>query len=402
MAQFFQRNAQYLILFSYSLSYFTIFFINPFLSLNIALGSHPLALILASIIYIAPIFAQMSTYHFFRKMVERTMNIKQLILLGYGSASIQMLILFLLVNSGASDLITSVVVLLFNFVNVAYVPSIKSYLATTSGSEKGKILSRFGLFGTLSFGFGILLGGISYSFISIRFMLLIAFFVSLVAIIIIYFIPIPKGFELKQLIPGQNLAINEPSLKSKISQKIHNSAFSLRFGLIYQFILSVISSTFFSMLAPYLNQIGYASYVYGIANFSAMALGILILSLAGKMIDRYGPDFMYHYGWLSYFLVYALLLTTQNIIIIIIIWSWPAYVFVLGTEYLAATQSKSGEVLKSMTRSDVARASGVVCGNIIGGIIATFYGFQFVMWFSAVGCLCIGVFLIGYNFRQKR
>jgi len=155
-------------------------------------------------------------------------------------------------------------------------------------------------------------------------------------------------------------------------------------------------------LAPYLNQIGYPSFVYGIANFLAMLFGVIILTQAGKLLDRRGPEFMYHYGWISYGLVYALLLTTTNIVVIIIIWAWPAYVFILGTEYIAATKSKKGEILKSMTWSDVSRAGGVVCGNITGGILATFFGFRGVLMFSAIGCLCCGLFLVIYSKMVKK
>lgn len=396
------RRHQFFLLLSYSLSYFTIFYINPFMSLNIALGSHQFALILAALIYIAPLAAQMSTYHLFRRIVERTMNIKLLVTIGYCSAATQMLVLYFMVGNHASDTATALVVLGFNLLNVAYVPSIKSYLATVSGLEKGKMLGRFSLFGTLSFGFGILLGGISYTFLSIHIMLLIALFVAILSIILISLIPIPSGNQLKQLILEQDTSAENAESSSKIPQKIHETRFSLRFGLIYQFVLSLISSTFFSMLAPYLNQIGYPSYVYGIANFLAMILGVIILSQAGKMLDRYGPEFMYHYGWISYGLVYALLLTTTNIIVIILIWAWPAYVFILGTEYLAATKSKKGEILKSMTWSDVSRAGGVVCGNITGGIIATFFGFQGVLMFSAIGCVGCGLFLIIYSKMLKK
>ncbi len=329
------------------------------------------------------------------------MNIKLLVTIGYGSASIQMLVLYFMVGNGASDTATAIIVLCFNLLNVAYVPSIKSYLAAVSGLEKGRMLGRFSLFGTLSFGFGILLGGISYTFLSIHTMLFIALCVSALSLIIIVFIPIPKGAQLKQLILEQqtNAESAESSSNTHNPERSpnHKSILSLRFGLGYQFVLSLISSTFFSMLAPYLNEIGYPSYIYGIANFAAMILGVVVLSQAGKLIDRYGPDFMYHYGWISYGLVYALLLTTTNIIVIVLIWSWPAYVFILGTEYLAATKSKKGEILKSMTWSDVSRAGGVVCGNITGGVLATFFGFRGVLLFSAIGCLCCGLFLLVYK-----
>jgi predicted MFS family arabinose efflux permease len=219
-------------------------------------------------------------------------------------------------------------------------------------------------------------------------MIIIASLIAFISLILIHLIQIK---------------IEKPIIETKVipdvsdMEKIPRSTLSFRFGVRFQLIFSIVSSAFFSMLAPYLDGIGYPPYIYGIANFCAMILGVIILSQVGKLMDKYGPDFLYHYGWIAYGLVYLFLLTTQNVVIIILIWAWPAYVFILATEYLAATDSAPKDVLKSMTWAEVSRAGGVVIGNLIGGFIAVFYSFRAVMMFSAIGCLSLGLFLIVYQ-----
>ena len=183
---------QWVLLLAYSCSYFTILYINPFISLDVALGSENFALILAAIIYSAPMIAQISTYHLFRTLVERTLNIKLLIYIGFGAAAAQMLVLYILTGMNISNLGIALVVLCFNFVVVSYIPTIKSYLSLTSTQSKGKILARFNMFHTISYGIGMLLGGFSYNYLSIRTMLLIAFFVALLAIFMLMFVLFKK------------------------------------------------------------------------------------------------------------------------------------------------------------------------------------------------------------------
>lgn len=107
------------------------------------------------------------------------------------------------------------------------------------------------------------------------------------------------------------------------------------------------------------------------------------------------------YGWISYGLVYLFLLLTQNVFLIILVWSWPAYVFVLGTELIAASSKNRNEVLKAMTFSDIMRSGGMVVGCILGGIIATFLSFKGVIIFGAVGCLVIGITLISIQLLKS-
>ncbi len=92
-----------------------------------------------------------------------------------------------------------------------------------------------------------------------------------------------------------------------------------------------------------------------------------------------------------YALVYLFLLLTQNLVLIFIIWLWPAYPFFMATEYLASFNVAKDQAIRNMAKATFARSAGMVVGIILGGWIALIGGFSLAIQFALWGSVVMGV-----------
>jgi MFS family permease len=94
------------------------------------------------------------------------------------------------------------------------------------------------------------------------------------------------------------------------------------------------------------------------------------------------------------------------LVIIILIWAWPAYVFTLSSEYLASEEKNPTQSLRNMTKANLSITGGVVAGQILGGILMIKGSYRDVLWFALSGSILMGLILlivsIFQHFVKKR
>ena len=313
-----------------------------------------------------------------------------MIAFGYSAGILQFVLLFLASLQKYSAY--SVIAITFgcNLFIIAYLPAIKAYVAHLTKQEKGKALGQLNVIQTLGFGLGYFLGGVLYDVVGIQFMIILSVGISVIALAMVGFIPPVKIQTIKM--NHDTLLQNSAEIDSTGKEKLlHHSVFNFRQALVFQFLLVIVSSSFFGLFAPYLNSLHMGTWFYGLSQFGSAILGAMVFALFGFILDKRGPDFLFWWAWISYALVYLFLLLTQNLVLIFIIWLWPAYPFFMATEYLASFNVAKDQAIRNMAKATFARSAGMVVGIILGGWIALIGGFSLAIQFALWGSVVMGV-----------
>ena len=240
---------------------------------------------------------------------------------------------------------------------------------------------------SLAWFFGMLIGGIVYNYTKLHYMLLVAAILSIFSILLIPLIP-----DVKIKSVEYDPKIVTPELV--ISKRSFSTTHSFREALIIQFSIFFFSSTFFGLIGAYLQHLEAPIWVYGLNNAIPGILGIIVFWIFGKILDRYGPNALIFYGWMSYSIVFLGLLS-QNLIIIFIVWLWPAYAFKIASEYLASRQEDKSKAIRNMALASFFTLAGNVLGGIMGGLLTLFSDnpsiqFQIVLGVSLIGVTGVG------------
>jgi predicted MFS family arabinose efflux permease len=375
--------------------------------LSISGTSTQFGLFFAVLIYATPNIAQSTTFHLFSHLAETHHWEKQLIGLGYMVGLIQCILLLLIPEINSLPIIVFVIMFITNLFSIAYIPAIKAYMAHLSLARKGRALSKLNIIQTLAFGGGSLLGGILYDLIGIEKIIFIGTGFSLLSLILLIFVPpilIDHQNNSYPQISHHEMIISNLSNQEKknlLSSEGKSSLFTFPQALRFQFLLVMVSSVFFGLFAPFLKSIGMGSWFFGFANLGAAILGAVSFNIFGKILDKWGPDVLYLYGWISYSIIY-LCLMSLNTILIFIIWMWPAYSFHISTEYLASIQDNKQQAIQDMAKSAFARSFGLVMGVIIGGLIMLWGTFYTVLCIGFFGSLSIGLGSIIFWMQQRK
>ncbi|MFX1365658.1 MAG: MFS transporter [Promethearchaeota archaeon] len=386
------KSSRFLLI-SFFFAFFNIYFLTPYLSLN-SLGStnnFGLDLFIASLIFATPSIAQATTLYLFNWLAEKKHWEKKLILIGYTAGLVQYVALFLVRIYNSAPIVILSITFISNLFVVAYIPAIKAYFSNLSPNKKGSILGKLNIIQTLAFGSGIFFGGIGYDFLNLQIMITISFLFSIVALILLILVPDMK-------IPIEYITQNKEIVqftKNNLNKDVSliNSIFTFKSALMYQLFLAIFAAMFFGLFSAYLQELGALSWFYGTTNALAAFLGIIAFKLFGKILDKYGPDILFAYGWITYIIVYIGLLT-RNITIIFIVWTLPAFTFQIATEYLATQHPNKKRVIRNMALATFTQTSGIAIGIISGGIIAIFGLFRVVLLVSLFGNLIMGAIYI--------
>ena len=312
---------------------------------------------------------------------------KRLIAIGYLAGIIQYIALYLVRIINSEPIIILFISFICNLFIVAYIPAIKAYFSHLSTDKKGSILSKLNIIHTLAFGCGMLLGGISYDVLKLQTMILISFIFSIIALFLLIFI---STFKISSDINTQSEEKIQIMKNNQINANSHlKSIFSFKSALIYQFFLLVFAAMFFGLFSAFLQDLGALSWFYGSIYAIDALFGVITFRLFGKILDKYGPDSLFAFGWITYTVVYLGLLS-GNIIIIFVVWTLPAFTFHISTEFSASRQSNKKKVIRNMALATFTQTLGTALGIILGGIIAIFSPFQIVMLVSLIGNLIMG------------
>ncbi|MBN2156396.1 MAG: MFS transporter [Candidatus Lokiarchaeota archaeon] len=397
-----KRHSNLFLYISYFLSQFCIYFINPFLSLDSLKSTSPrMRLFIAILIWVAPFFAQATTMYLFSWIAEKKRNVRFLVIVGFGVNLVQFVALYFVNRLTNNSYLLLLVTGVCNLFIVAYIPAIKTYLSSHNikAKNRGKSLSSINIVESLSWAIGILVGSILYDLVPLFIMILIAIALSAVTIILIPLLPVmvtPETSD-KTLYPDPSLADVHPPYQSILSFKE---------ALIYQFILLFAATSFFGLLSAYLQFLDLPTWFFGLSNAIPGILAIFMFYLFGRILDRFGPNTLYHFGWISYLLVYLGLLS-NNVVIIFLVWIWPAYTFRLSTEYLASHQWDKSQAIRNMALAGFVNIAGIVFGNLFGGILTLFSDqlqiqFRIVLLASIIGIFLVGVSLVLVHIMRKR
>jgi MFS family permease len=380
-------------------------FIIPYLSLSTFQQLGATALLYVAIIYATPHIAQSSTMYIFASWAERKHKQKLFVVLGYAGGLAQNIALYFIAPLGlawANLLVT----FLGNMIIVSYIPGIKAYIAHRRVNREGKSLGNFNILQTMGFNIGILGGGLLYDIIGIRVMIIISIGISILALGLTIFIPnleiTPIG--LNRGYPPQT-ALTQDTTEKLLTippRKSFQTIFTAKQALWFQFGLTAVSSTFFGLFAPYLNQLGEGTWFYGVSSVLSGILGAISFGIFGKLLDRKGPNTLYWWAATSYAIIYMMLLGSQNLVVILIAWSVPSYTFLIATEFIASRVEDKTIAIRSMAWAQFARSFGVVVGQFIGGIIVLNGSYQNVMLFSIIACtLFVGILIIKTLFGKR-
>jgi MFS family permease len=387
-----KRNSSiYPLLISYFIMYFNTYFINPYLALDSLVYSSPrYALLIAAFIFISPMFAQFTTLYGFSAIAERKHREELLIILGYSFGLLQWTLLLITSGLGITNpSITLTITIFCNLFMVAYIPAVKAFLTSiTKGDKKGKALGQLNMIESFAWFWGMLLGGIAYNYTKLHYMLLVAEVLAILSIVLIPLIPDVKiktvEYDPKMITP-----------ELLISKRLFSSTHSFKEVLIIQFSIFFFSSTFFGLIGAYQQYLMAPIWFYGLNNAIPGILGIIVFWIFGKILDRYGPNALIFYGWISYSFVFLGLLS-QNLIIIFIVWLWPAYAFRIASEYLASRQKDKSKAIRNMALASFFTLAGNVLGGVMGGLLTLFsvnesIQFQIVLRFSLIGVTGVGI-----------
>jgi MFS family permease len=392
------------LLVSFFCAYMTISFILPFLSLNSLNYPHQYALFFASLIYATPYIAQSTTLHLFSWITDRWHREKLIMLLGYSTSIVQYLILYSMLIYGIPSPTaenTLLITFIANLFCIAYIPALKAYIARLSESEKGVMLGKLNIIQSAAFGIGSLAGGIMYDQVGLGIMMIISIILSCIAIGLLALVPAlnvtQNPLETKNVLTISNI-LNSPVLEQKSTK---SSVISFKWGLAYQFFIGLFAAAFHGIYAPFINHLGVGSWFFGLTNIGSAILGIITFSLFGRILDRYGSDNLYWYGWITYVLVYLALLT-ENLWIVFIVWMFPCYSFYIATEFLAGQQSNRDWAVRNMATATFAQQFSRVIGVILGGSITIWGDYRTVLWVNTCGTLVIGGIMIIQFLRAKQ
>ncbi|MHA1110101.1 MAG: MFS transporter [Promethearchaeota archaeon] len=390
-----KTSSIYPLLISYFIMYFNTYFINPYLALD-SLGSEyststpRVALLIAVLIFISPMLAQFTTLYGFSSLAEKKHREEWLIILGYSFGLLQWILLMVMTGLGIDKpIVTLTITVTCNLFMVAYIPAVKAYLTSmTKPEKKGKALGKLNMIESFAWFFGMLLGGIVYNYTKLHYMILAAEILSIFSILLI---PLIGNVKIQN--PDYDPKIIPP--EPIISQKSFSSTHSFREVLIIQFCIFFFSSTFFGLIGAYQQHLDAPIWFYGLNNAIPGLLGIVVFWIFGKILDRSGPNALIFYGWISYSLVFLGLLS-QNLIIIFMVWLWPAYAFRIASEYLASRQKDKSKAIRNMALASFFTLAGNVLGGIMGGLLTLFsenpsIQFEIVLKVSFFGVTGVGV-----------
>ncbi len=387
-----KKSSIYPLLISYFIMYFNTYFINPFLSLDslvYSISTPRYSLLIATLIFISPTIAQFTTLFGFSAIAEKKNREEWLIILGYSFGFLQWKLLIVMTGLGITNpFITLAITVSCNLFMVAYIPAVKAFLTSmTNPEKKGKALGQLNMIESFAWFCGLIIGGFVYKPGNLHYMILVALIFSIISILLI---PLIGSVKIKNVYDPK---ISVP--ESLRVTKAFKSTLSYSEMLAIQFAVFLFASTFFGLIGPYISYLGAPGWLYGITNAIPGILSIIVFWIFGKILDRSGPDFLVFYGWISYSLVFLGLLS-QNVIVIFIVWIWPAYAFRVATEYMASQLKDKSKAVRNMALASFFALAGNVLGGIMGGLLTLFSAdistqFQIVLWVSLIGVTIIGV-----------